>query len=435
MRTLQIAIIGSGSSYTPELINGFIERGKLLNIGRFIFCDIDHRRNQVLADLSRRMLAKAGVSAEIVTTDSMEEAVTGSDYVLAQIRVGGMAARIRDEKIPLRYGLLGQETTGIGGMMCAFRTIPVMRELTQIVKKRSPEAWIINFSNPSGLVAEALSGEPGVKLIGLCNAPINMITQAKALLGAGDDFDYDYIGLNHLAWLTGAYAGGQEMLQELLAAPMEQSVLKNIPDMEYPPEMLQAIGGFPVSYLSYYYFRDEMFQKCLRAEQTRGEECLALEKKLLELYENEALAEAPAELGQRGGSQYSEAAVNLLEAIENDRGTIQVVNVPNRGAVPFLQPGDVAEIRCRITKDGPVPLELRKDPGGHIKGLMQAVKAYEKLAARAALTGSYIDAVSALLTNPLTQDYAGAAPALNEMLAANREYLPQFSAYLGKEWS
>ncbi len=432
MRNLQITIIGAGSTYTPELIRGFIDRKDSLAVNRFVFCDIDDRRNNILGGLSRRMLDRAGIKADIVLTNNMKEAVKGADYILAQIRQGCMDARIRDEKIPLRHGLLGQETTGIGGMVNAFRTIPVIRELCSLARKLAPEAWTINFSNPSGLVAEALADEFGSRLIGLCNIPVTMSSMAKSLLEAGDDFDFDYIGLNHLSWMTEAYSAGRECLNELLMEPAMGSVMANIPGVPFSQELLRAVEGFPCDYLKYYYFRDEMLKKCRDAEKTRGEECLELERKLLEIYEDEALDVAPPELEKRGGSKYSEAAASLIESIENDRGDVQVVNVRSGGAVPFLGSGDVAELKCRITRGGAEPLPLRRDPGVHIKGFIQMMKAYEKLASRAALTGHFSDAVAALMSNPLTQNYAGAVSALREMLDANREFLPQFNSYFAE---
>lgn len=425
MRELRIAVIGAGSTYTPELITGFIERCDRLRVGSFVFCDTDADRNEILAGLARRMLKRAGMNAEIVLCEDYRQAVRGADYVIAQVRIGKMPARVKDERIPMRYGLLGQETTGLGGLSCALRTVPFIRAVAQEMKTACPDAWLINFSNPSGLVAEAVLGAVDAKMIGLCNIPVKMASEASALLG-GAPADCEFVGLNHLCWLTGVYSGGEERLSQILAMPLEQSGLNNIPDMKYTPGQLRAIGGFPCGYLNYYYFREEMVKQCLDEEKTRGEVCLELERRLLELYADPDTDRPPELLSERGGAMYSEAAVSLLQDIENDSGKTHVVNVQNGGVLPFLRPTDVAELKCRITRGGAEPLRLRGEPGEHVIGMIQAVKAYERLAARAALTGDYNAALAAVMTHPLTGGSPRAKDALDELLLAHREYLPQF---------
>ena len=435
MRKCRIAIIGAGSTYTPELMSGFIERRDRMVVDSFIFCDIDSERGEILTNMSRRMLKKAGMNAEISFCTDYHEAVRGADYVLTQIRVGKMPARILDERIPLRHGLLGQETTGIGGMVCALRTAPMIAEIAEAVRtEAAPGAWMINFSNPSGLVAEAVLGyKPDTRMIGLCNVPIKMEREAGQLLGAGAGLDCDFVGLNHLCWLTEVYLGGKGQLSQLLSLPLEQSGLNNIPDMRYSPEQLRAMGGFPCGYLNYYYFRDEMLNKSLSEEKTRGEICLELDRELLKLYADPSVDTSPELLSKRGGALYSESAVSLIESIENDSGKIHVVNVQNRGAMPILRPGDVAELRCRVSRDGAEPLPLRKMPSEHICGLVQSVKAYERLAARAALAGSYEDALAAALSHPLSADFDRTKAALDELLEAHREHLPRFEEYFKRK--
>ena len=256
-----------------------------------------------------------------------------------------------------------------------------------------------------------------------------MAREARAILGGPDSFDYDFMGLNHLCWLTGAYVDGREVLGELLAMPASSSGLANIPDMRYTPAQLRAMGGFPCGYLNYYYYRDEMVKKCVEAEKTRGEVCLELERELLDMYRDESVHEKPALLEKRGGAYYSEAAVSLLESIENDRGDVHVVNVRNAGAAPFLPPDAVVETRCAVRRRSITPLPSRVEVSPHIRGLMEAVKEYERLAVRAALTGNYETALSALMTHPLTADIVAAQGALEELLEVNRRYLPRFSGY------
>lgn len=433
MRSLKIAVIGSGSTYTPELIKGFIDRKELLNIGSLYLCDIDCQKNEIVSGLLRRMLYSAGLRPEIVLTSSVEDSVKSADYVITQMRVGLMEARILDEKIPLKYGLLGQETTGIGGLINALRTVPVALSIASKIERLAPNAWLINFANPSGLVAEAILNRTKVKAAGVCNVPYRMIKEARSFVEGKGNFDYDFVGLNHLCWLNGAYIDGKDVLPYVLNMPLEKSGLSNIPDMKYEPEFLKTIGAIPCGYLNYYYFREEAIKKCMEADKTRGEICRSLEEELLELYKDENLKEKPEILDKRGGAFYSEAAVSLIEAIENDRNDIQVVNVKNNGVFPFLQPSDVVETRCRITRGGIIPLSPKKKPQQHMIGLMQAVKSYEKLAIEAAVTGSFEKAMEALLVHPLIGDYYQAKSALKEMLNANRDFLPQFDGYFKKK--
>ncbi len=427
MKKLKIAVIGAGSTYTPELMNGFITRNKQLKVDSFYMMDIDKEKTEIVTGLGKRMLEANGLNARVIITDKMDEAIEGADYVLGQIRVGKLDARIRDEKIPLKYDLLGQETTGAGGFMKALRTIPVMMDIAKKIERLSPNAWFINFSNPSGIIAEALLNHSDIKMLGLCNAPINMIRRAKEMLPENTKkFDYDFVGLNHLFWLTALYADDKEILQNLFLGGYKNNSLKNIPEVVYDEELLKAIKGLPVSYLNYYYFRDKMVKKCQEADMTRGEECKLIEAELLELYKDPRLKEKPAVLDKRGGALYSEAAVSVVDAIENDKNEVHVVDVKNNGALSFMDKDDVIEAKCIINKNGATPLKLNNFDNQHIIGLMQAVKAFEKLTVKAGIEGDYNAALGALLTHPLIGDYYKAKNVLDEMLEANKEFLPQF---------
>lgn len=427
MNNLKIAVIGAGSTYTPELMNGFIARNKQLKVDSFYMMDIDKEKTEIVTGLGKRMLEANGINSKVIITDSVEEAIEGADYILGQIRVGKLEARVKDEKIPLKYDLLGQETTGAGGFMKALRTIPVMMDIAKKIERLSPKAWLINFSNPSGIIAEALLNNTDVKMLGLCNAPINMINRAKEMLPEHTKkFDYDFVGLNHLFWLTALYADDKEILQNLFLGGYKNNSLKNIPEVVYEEELLQAIKGLPVSYLNYYYFRDKMVQKCKDAEMTRGEECKLIEAELLELYKDTNLKEKPAVLDKRGGALYSEAAVSVVDAIENDKNEVHVVDVKNNGALSFMDKDDVIEAKCIINKNGAIPIKLTNFNNAHIIGLMQAVKAFEKLTVKAGIEGDYSAALGALLTHPLIGDYHKAKNLLDEMLKAHKEFLPQF---------
>jgi len=422
MRELKAAIIGGASTYTPELIEGFIDRRDSLDFQTIYLMDINREKLEVVGGLARRMLDSKGFRGRLVLTEDLDEAIAGSDYIFAQIRVGGMEARIRDEKIPLKYGLLGQETTGAGGFMKALRTIPVMLDIARRIERLAPDAWLVNFSNPSGIIAEALLNHTKVRMIGLCNCFINMRANIADKLGT-TDFDYDYVGLNHLGWITSVTINGKEALYRL--GKTAGARMKNVPVVDYDEELLAAVPAIPSSYLNYFYFREEQVQKCLKAEKTRGEICIELENSLLEQYKNPDLAVKPKELAQRGGALYSTAAVSVVDAIENDKNEYHVVNVKNAGAFSFMEDDDVVEVKCLVNRNGASPVAVSKPQNLYIKGMMKAVKAYEKLTVSAAVNGNRADALAALLVHPLIGDYRKAKAALDDMLAANAEYLPK----------
>jgi len=422
MRALKAVIIGAGSTYTPELIRGFIDRQDSLNFQSFYLVDIDRNKLETVGSLAKRMLTSKGFTCKVVLTQDLDEAITGADYIFAQIRVGGMEARIRDEKIPLKYGFLGQETTGAGGFMNALRTIPVMMDIARRIEKLAPDAWLINFSNPSGIVADALMNHTKVKMIGLCNCFVNMKAGIAQNIGR-EDFDYEYIGLNHLSWVTSVTVDGENMLESL--GKSAGAKLKNIPDVKYDDELLAAVPAIPSYYLSYFYLRDEQVQNCLNAEKTRGELCVDIEAALIEKYKDPNLADKPKELEERGGALYSTAAVSVVDAIENDKNEYHVVGVKNNGAIPFMADDDVVEIKCIVNRKGVTPVPIVTPEIPYIKGTMQAVKAFEKLTVRAAMNGSRSDAIAALMVHPLIGDYRKAKAMFDEMAQANAEFMPQ----------
>ena len=420
MNGLKAAIIGAGSTYTPELIDGFIERRKSLNFEEIYLMDIDRARLDVIGGLAKRMLSAKGAGSQVVLTADLDEAIKGADYIFAQIRAGGMQSRIRDEKIPLKYGLLGQETTGAGGFMNALRTVPVMLKIARRIEKLAPGAWLINFSNPSGIIAQALNDHTKVKTIGLCNNPVNMLAGIEKALGRRD-FDYDYVGINHLSWITSVILDGKEMIQDLYSGGAVS--MKNIPDLDFDRELLKAVPAIPCGYLSYYYLRDEQIKKCMEAEKSRGESCMGLEAGLMEQYASQELHKKPEELSQRGGALYSTAAVSVADAIENDKNEHHVVNVVNNGSLPFLGDNDVAEVKCVVGKNGAAPVPVRAAQNEYIMGILKAVKAYERLAVKAAVNSCYTSALTALMAHPLVGDYRRAKAVLDDMLEQNREFV------------
>ena len=421
MKKLKIAVVGAGSTYTPELVDGFMRRISSLPVGSIYMMDIDQRKNTIVSGLAKRMIAAKGLDIKLVVTGDLEEALTGADYVVAQVRVGKLPARVLDEKIPLKYDLLGQETTGVGGFFKGLRSIPVILNIARTMERVAPKAWLINFSNPSGIIAQMLSQETSIKFAGLCNEPINLEKRFKEKTKA-KQLEYDFVGLNHFNWVTKIQADGQD----IFPCPKDKDPLKayEIGDGAW----LHTIGGIPSGYLRYYYDRDSTVATCKAQEKSRGEICMDIEEELLALYQDESIIQKPALLDKRGGALYSDAAVSLIDAIENDLGTTHVVNVNHRGTIPFLDEGDIAEVKCRVGKGGPIPLPLIDDKiSPHIIGMVRAVKAYEKLAVRAGLTGDYDAGLAALLTHPLIGDRERAQKVYDEMLEAHKAYLPQFN--------
>jgi 6-phospho-beta-glucosidase len=418
MRQLTIVVIGAGSTYTPELVEGFITHKSSIMLGRLVLMDIDARKNSIVGALISRMLEKAGMACQVVLTDSLASALVDADYVLAQIRVGGMKARHKDESIPLRFNLLGQETTGVGGFANALRTIPVMRGIAEEMERLCPNAWLINFSNPSGIIADAIQKHTGIKMIGLCNCPVNMLADVSKTLGR-EDFDYEYVGLNHLSWITRVTLEGDDVLPRILSDKKAHSGMKNIPKVQHDAALMETVGAIPSDYLNYYYYRERQVKHCLEAEKTRAQECQEIEDALLALYQNEQLAEKPEQLARRGGALYSTAAVSLIDALENDKREYHVVCTQNRGAIPFLCDDDVVEVKCLIDKNGVVPQKIVTPVPEHIIGMIQSVKSYERLTVQAAWNSDYDSALGALLVHPLIGDYEKARDVLDAVIEAN----------------
>ncbi|MDR3318572.1 MAG: 6-phospho-beta-glucosidase [Clostridiales bacterium] len=419
-RAIRIVIIGAGSTYTPELIEGFIENSEKLRIRELALMDIDGRKLTIVGNMAVRMLRRAGLSWEVgFYTDY--DCIKDADYVLTQIRVGQMDARILDERIPLKYGLIGQETCGIGGFFKALRTIPVVYEIADRMAAFAPNAVMLNFTNPSGILAQALS-QKNVKSVGLCNCPYAMEKSVKETLGL-PGADVEYVGLNHLSWLTAIRYAGKDYLSDALRDGVNGKAMKNIPANGFDREILQAVRGIPSTYLEYYYFRSEKLKKLQGERLSRGEVCKALEERLLAQYSDPELCVKPPELEQRGGAYYSKAAVSLLEAIENDRGSRHVVNIKNGNALPFMREDDVVEVAAAVGRGGLTPIRVEGFDNGHIIGMMRAMKDYERMAVKAAESGSKEDAIGALMLNPLCGDYHAVKACYEDMYARHRKYL------------
>ncbi|RKP52953.1 6-phospho-beta-glucosidase [Cohnella endophytica] len=422
---IKIAIIGSGSTYTPELIEGMIKRKDVLPIGELVLMDIDDRKLRVVGELCERMIRAADIPCKVVMTHELDEALVNADFVLGQIRVGKLPARVQDEKIPLKYDLIGQETCGIGGFFKAMRTIPVMLEIAERMKVLCPDAWLINFSNPAGIITEAILNHTGVKMMGLCNVPYNMFKSIRESLQL-DQPRIEYVGLNHLSWITAIEQDGKDYLKTALDMGLNSETMKNIPSSGFSKELIQMVGAIPSSYLEYYYFKEKKLKIVKESELSRGEKCIQIEDELLNIYSDSELHSKPELLSTRGGANYSEVAISLVDAIYNDKQEVHVVNVLNNGALSFMEDSDAIEVCCVVGKDGAKPIKLEGFDNQHIIDYMRMVKAYERETVAAAVSGSEDAAMRALLMNPLVGDYDAAYDCFQELKEAHKEYLPQF---------
>ncbi|WP_066497091.1 6-phospho-beta-glucosidase [Abyssisolibacter fermentans] len=433
---LKIVTIGGGSSYTPEIIEGFINRYKELPVRELWLVDIEEGRHKLetVGGLAKRMVKKAGLDCEVILTMDRKKALKGADFVTTQFRVGLLAARIRDEKIPLKYGCIGQETTGAGGFAKAQRTIPVILDICKDMEELCPDAWLINFTNPSGIITEAVLKHTNIKCIGLCNVPILMqMAAAKALDVSKDEVFVHFVGLNHLVWGRNIYYNGKDVTAKVVDALIDdlEYGVKNIPDNEWLKEQLKDLNMLPCPYHRYFYHTDEMLdeeKKAAETEGTRGEVVKKVEEELFELYENPNLNIKPKQLELRGGQYYSDAACSLINAIYNDQRIVMPVNTRNNGAITDLPNDVVIETSCLITKHGAMPLNVGMVEA-KIRGLLQVVKAYEELTIKAAITGDYNTAVQALIMNPLVTSSKVAKKILDDIIKENIEYLPQFKTY------
>ena len=422
---MKICIIGAGSTYTPELIEGLINKRDTLPLTELYLMDIDDRKLSIVGNLAKRMIEHSELNCKVVLTKDYEEALMNAEFVLCQIRVGKLPARQKDERIPLKYNLIGQETCGMGGMFKAFRTIPAMLKIVKLMEKCCPNAWLINFSNPSGLLAQALLNHTNVKMMGLCNVPLNMIDGIKRKLNLPKEAKIEYFGLNHFTYVTSIEYNGKDYLNDALEAGLNSDAMKNIPASGFSAEQIKAIGGIPSSYLEYYYFKDSKLEKLKHAEKCRAEVCMELEEQLLDLYSQPTLYVKPEQLSKRGGARYSEVAISLVNAIYNDLQEVHAVNILNNGAIDFLRDDDAVEVLAVVGKDGAKPLKVTHYTE-HIKEYIQAIKAYERHAVNAAITGDREEAMRAMIMNPLMNDLNTSKACFEEMLEAHKEYLPQF---------
>ena len=422
--SIKVAVIGGGSTYTPELIEGIARRNDRLPVDELILMDVSSERVELIAGLARRMMSRLGWQGRITTTQSRDEAVADASFVLVQLRIGGQQARLTDETVPVQFGTIGQETTGAGEFAKALRTVPVILELAELTGRRGAAgAWLVDFTNPVGIVTQALL-DSGHRAVGLCNVAIGLQRRLAARFGVDPErVRLGHVGLNHLTWVRNVWVDGDDRLPELLesdpAAMAEEAG-------GIPADLIRALRAIPSSYLRYYYCFGDVLREQRDGGHSRAEEVIDIENRLLEMYRDPTLDTKPALLENRGGAFYSEAAAQLMASLHDGRGDIQVVDTINSGAIADLPDDAVVEVPARIDRDGPHPLPQAKLPP-EMLGLVQHAKAYEQLAVEAAVTGDKEVALRALMANPLVGRYDVAAPLLDELLAINANYLPQFS--------
>src|SRR5919198_1105314 len=385
---MKLAVVGGGSTYTPELVAGLARERERLDLRELVLQDIDPERRKVVGGLADRMLRAAGYDGKLDVTDDLDAAVEGASFVLIQLRVGGQEARLSDETVPLACGCIGQETTGAGGLGKALRTVPVVLRIADRVRElAAPDAWIVDFTNPVGIVVRAL---------------------------------LDHAGLNHLTWVRAVRVDGNDVLPELLAEHVDELAV------DFPAELLQRLGAIPSYYLHYFYLHDRELER-QRTATPRAAQVQEIERELLELYRDPNLTTKPKLLEQRGGAYYSDAATNLVASLATGDGDVQVVDVRNNGTLAGLADDDAVEVPARIEATGPKPLP-QPPLAPEMLGLVQHVAAYERLAAQAAVTGDRDLVYKALLTHPLIGQHPQALQLTESLLAAGREHLPQFES-------
>ena len=428
---MKVAVIGGGSTYTPELIMGFIHRADSFPLTELWLMDIDADRLKIVGGFAQRIAAAHRAPFKIILSTNQREAVQGASYVTTQLRVGQMPARREDEYLGLRHGLIGQETTGVGGLAKALRTIPVILQLARDMTELAPGALLVNFTNPAGLVTQALSmAAPEVPAVGVCNVAIttrmHFIELLEARLGIKIDperTELNTLGLNHLSWHRGFKVDGEEMWTEVLQGVLEE--LHADPAPETPPELVETLRMVPNYYLQYYYSTHHKLEEQKKWPPSRAEEVMEVEKDLLREYADPANTEPPADLMKRGGAYYSTVATQFLNAHYNNLGETHVLNVRHNGAVPGWPAEWVLEMPCRVDRLGAHPIATTPLPETCF-GMIAQVKAYEILTARAAVSGDRSLLYQALLAHPLGPEADQVQAVMDDLLETNRKYLPLF---------
>ncbi|NOI79767.1 6-phospho-beta-glucosidase [Vibrio tubiashii] len=438
---LKIVVIGSGSSYTPELIEGLLVRHHELPVKELWLVDIEEGMEKafIIAELTERMIQKSGHDIAVHLTTDRKLALKDADFVCSQFRAGRLEARLRDERIALKYKMIGQETNGLGGFSNACRTIPIVLEIAKEMEYLCPDAWLLNFTNPSGMVTEALLKHSTIKTVGLCNIPVNMERGAASMLGIDkNEMTMQIAGLNHLVWARKLLHEGKDKLPlviEQMLKGNDQMQPKNIPSFEWDAGVIRSLAMVPCSYLRYYYQSRDVLDEELAASESqsnRAEQVERIEAELLQIYRDPKLNTKPKILEQRGGAYYSEAACELMSSIYNDKRTIMHVNTRNNGAIAGLPDDCAVEVSSVITSSAILPLNVEPFPNDTLR-LIQLMKEFETLTVRAAIEGDINLAKRALILNPIVDAGNHLDQALLETVRENREFMPAFTHLLEQE--
>ncbi len=426
---IRIAVVGGASSYTPELFADLMKIGDQLEVEQVTLTDPNAGKLGLVADVGKKLLAKTGAAVRIDATTNLQEALAGTDFVILQIRVGGLQAHVRDETLPMELGMVGNETTGPGGFVCALRTVPAALQIARELERLSPNAWLLNLSNPAGIVTEAVLKHTRLRTVGFCNIPINTTYELAELLGVpAEKVELRSFGLNHLSWAREAYVDGQEKLQPLIAATHDRSSVlyrSGLVEDLIDPQWLHALNMIPSWYLRYFYYPEEVLAED-RGHDTKGSTDQEAEEQLRRLYLTEGYGEAARRiLASKGGAQYYLPVLQVIRSIVEDRGDVVVVDVRNQSALPDLPPDVCVEVPARIKRTGVDPLCVGSMPLT-VRGLVQAVKAYEELTIEAAVNGSHEAALAALATHPLVGSSSKARLFWERVLQNEHAFLPQF---------
>ncbi|MFV0344495.1 MAG: 6-phospho-beta-glucosidase [Anaerocolumna sp.] len=431
---MKIVIVGAGSSYTPELIEGIIINHKTLPISEIFLVDIEMGKEKldIIYNLSKRMVLKSELKIKISKTLNIDEALQDSAYVLTQLRVGQIDARILDEKIPNKYNQIGQETNGLGGMFKGLRTIPVIVEIADKMAELCPDAWLLNFTNPAGMVTQAvLNYSKHRKVIGLCNGPVNTRNAiAKIMKLPIEELDVIFKGSNHMVFVTDVIYKNNSILThviEKMNKEVDDSLaFTNVNNEIWNPNLLSSLQMIPSSYLKYYIKTEQLLEEQITSEKCRGEIVKEVEAELFSKYKDLELDVKPKELEKRGGALYSTAAINLINSLYNADNSVHTINVRNNGAVSNLDDDFVLEINCRITADGPIPLEVGELANPPL-ALVRQMKEYEVEMGSVALAGNYEKVIKLGVFNPLSTNDNNVVKSINELFIAHKQYLPKFS--------
>ena len=427
---INITVVGGASSYTPELFANLVAAYKGLDVEQVRLVDLNGAKLELIRRVSQELLDEAGSKIKVAATQNLAEALPGSDFVLLQIRIGGLEARIRDETVPMAFGMVGNETTGAGGFVCGLRTVTVALDLARQIEQLAPHAWLLNLSNPAGMVTEAILNHTDLRTLGFCNIPINTTYAiGRALQIDPTQIELRSFGLNHLSWTRAALVNGEDILKPVLdTAGSRDSILyrEGLVEEMIDPQWLETLGMIPGWYLRYFYYPDFILEQEQRERKPKGESDRRAEQRLHEIFVDHGYTvEAQQILSGKGGAQYYLPVLQVIDSMLNNRGDVVVVDTVNKGAIGGLPEEGCVEIPARIWREGVEPCVVGELPLP-VRGLVQSVKNYETLTIEAARTGSRKTAIAALMAHPLVPSYPIASAYFHRVLENERAYLPQF---------